>query len=267
MKRTIIRKSQEVVYSDLPVLIVGDGVRVDKVVVSGSRGSGLDSEVSQDSPIVEIRGNDNRVADIAIFGNALSWSKQFWKDTVMSGLRINGDLNKVGYLSAESVHIPYTVRGYGNKMISMDARWFSGDGFNLCGSDNEIFKAYLKGGLSVWDYEEYHPDIGMIFEGDNDVSCGGVVSGCNVYNTTYETSSHKWNDKKRQGILTDAPTQYCGVYNLNVIGEIQEEHGVSFAAAEYCEVMNINTRSKVNWNKKPEMGVSSNNRVCGGWSK
>ena len=280
MKRTIITGSSDVLYIDGPVLINADNLNINKIVVSGRYNhaqkcfsyeedalSELPSNNHKDYPLVELRGNNCRVGEISIFGGANKQTKASWINTVMSGLKITGGLNVVGRLYAESVHIPYVSTGFGNRLISLKAEYFSGDGFNLCADHSQIMKADLKAGLAVYPYDVYHRDIGMMYQSvKNDEGNLLTLDGCNVYNVTYTSSVHPWNDPRMQGILIDGESYSCNVYNLSVVGEIHPDHGVSYADAEGCEVMNIDTMSAINWDKKSECRSDRGNRCVGGLS-
>ena len=215
----------------------------------------------RDVPIVELRGNNCRVGEVVIFGGADSREKEYWKNSVMSGMKVSGCNNVVGALLVESVHVPYISTGEHNDLISLRASYFSGDGFNLCGDFNTIMKAEIKSGLMVYDYDVYHRDVGMMFK-----SGGGLLSGCSVYNLSYSEGSHPWECPRIQGVLIDGKSLYCRVYNFDVRGRVHSEHGVSFADAEACEVMNVRTLAAVNWDKKSESRDDRCNVKCGGWS-
>lgn len=271
IERTIIDESADVLYIDGPVLIRSNSLTINKIVVSGSFDCGFLTDHSmhvedsnRDYPLVELRGNGCRVGDVVIYGGASMQSKQDWKNTVMGGLKVTGTGNIVGRCFAGCVHVPYMSTGTDNKLVSLKGEYFSGDGFGLCADRNEIMRAELKAGLDVYPYEEYHRDVGMMYQSSDGTN---VIDSCNVYNLNYSDSEHPWNDPAMQGVLIDGVAFDCGVYNFTVSGVIHSEHGVSFADADECEVMNIDTRSAVNWAKKSECNLDRANRSCGGWTK
>lgn len=241
--REIIAKNVDrvVIRGDRALVNADNLIIRELVVVQDSFAQG---EFNHDTFLCEVRGNNCRIGNIRVVGQAADWKgKQGWIDSCMSGVLISGNDNVIGQVGGDRLHVPLLATGGNNKIISQYASMISGDAFNLCGDNDHIFKAEYSDLLKVFDYEKYHCDVGMFY------AKGGVISDCSVSNIEVWKSSHKWAGN-RQGILSDGVAVNCNVYNFRSHEKLNPEHGVSHADGFYCEVMNSDNHAAINWDKK-----------------
>lgn len=250
MPRTLIQHAVERLVVDAPVLINADGLTIQELVIHQP------PEVAgRDTFLCELRGSHCKVGRVVIHGAADDTAdKARWCDSVASGLRISGHHNVVGQCFTTRVHIPYLVTGTGNKLARLYAELASGDGFNLCGHHNDLYLADFASLITAFEYEVYHPDVGMMYQ-----KGGGVLLDCHAYNVALHRTGHRWEDDERQGFLADHVTAGCGIYNFTLNG-VHPEHGASWANAVGCTVMNLETNGSVRFDRKSQMQMAEAER-------
>jgi len=250
MTRQVIRESIDQLKLDRPTLINADGLDIKELVIYQP-----ETVTGRDHFLCELRGSNCKVGRVVIHGCADdSTDKAAWNASVASGLLVTGHNNVIGQAYAQRVHIPYLVTGTGNRLARLYAELASGDGFNLCGNHNDIYLADFSSLITTFPYEEYHPDVGMMYQ-----KGGGVLLNCNAYNVMLHCQGHRWEDSERQGFLADHVTAGCGIYNFRLNG-VHPEHGASWANAVGCTVMNLETNGSVRFDRKSQQVMAETER-------
>lgn len=242
-----------VIESDVPVALVGlKGHRIRSIKVTSAKHS-------QQPFLLHINGCENlKIDEVTLEGVVDDSSKDAWKLTASNGVLCDSPSTCFGSLFIFNTHMPLQLRARDCVVKELLVNAFSGDAFQICADGCQILDGDIYEQLEVYEYDEYHLDVGMLFP-----LGGGVLRDILVQGISFcgQVSDHPWSAKEPQGLLaTDGEFERCVIRDCHFVG-VHKEHGVSFGLARDCVVERVVTDGLIRFGDRKSQKTGVNNRV------
>lgn len=187
-------------------------------------------QVGQWLYVIERKDAGLVIDELVINGTADDSSTEVWNAGTANGLLILADNVTIKRLVIDRLHVGVEVRGHNCTIERVEATLIGGDVVQGEGQRPVIARVTASDLLKTLPDDEYHPDV-VHWRGNAN---GGVIESVEVIE-----SSHPLARKNYQGLMfSDGCFEGWQIKDIKLPG-CHPEHGVTFAEAHSCRVVNV----------------------------